>query len=295
MNPIYVKLNHLNRLLEDLGRTLQLQTPELLGELNARLYDLNSIVEHQFQNYIPQRQPQFILQPEFPTTTTTARYHNNYHRHPRYSRLQIPSIAQQMPLNSHPRPTGRYWTGPPPTNRPQFIRDQYRMNDFPPTNFHSPLDMTVEWVTNNNSTLIEDLPTTFTNLLSQIMGINIDEELDQLQQQMDNQESVPIPLTDEYLKRIPVKRWKKKKPSAHANNHDRSSSETEDPCAICFDSFKRNQHVRNLPCEHTFHRKCIHRWFSEKTTRPICRRDMRDLLLQQQQQRTTAPTTGVNV
>jgi len=266
MNPIYVKLNHLTRLLAELERTPQLQTSDLLGELNARLYDLNFIIENQFQNYIPPQLPQYNLQPELP------RYHRNSQR---YTRRPV----RQIPLNSHP-PTSRYWSGPIPTNRPQFIRNQY----YPHTHIHTqrPSAREISSLMIDQMGIMDDLPGTFTNMLSQIMGLNIEEELDQLQQQLENQESVPVPLTDEYLKRIPVKRWKRKKKRTNDSNSGETEEET---CVICFDPFKRNQHVRNLPCEHTFHRKCIDRWFSEKTTCPICRGDMRDLLQQQQSQR----------
>ena len=42
-------------------------------------------------------------------------------------------------------------------------------------------------------------------------------------------------------------------------------------CSICLESFKKNQIVKILCCEHKFHRKCIHTWNKQNSTCPICR------------------------
>ena len=48
--------------------------------------------------------------------------------------------------------------------------------------------------------------------------------------------------------------------------------EVED-CSICMEEFKINEGIRNLPCNHMFHKKCVDKWFKTSTfTCPICRK-----------------------
>jgi len=45
-------------------------------------------------------------------------------------------------------------------------------------------------------------------------------------------------------------------------------------CAVCLDSFVSGDLVRQLPCQHDFHRDCIDVWLLERSSRcPICRYD----------------------
>lgn len=50
-------------------------------------------------------------------------------------------------------------------------------------------------------------------------------------------------------------------------------------CSICYIPFTADSKVIALPkCEHLYHTECIHSWFKTRSTCPICRLDMRDLL-----------------
>lgn len=43
-------------------------------------------------------------------------------------------------------------------------------------------------------------------------------------------------------------------------------------CSICLDNYKEKECYRNLSCSHTFHKKCIDRWFSKDHSEcPMCR------------------------
>lgn len=42
-------------------------------------------------------------------------------------------------------------------------------------------------------------------------------------------------------------------------------------CSICLDSFSFGQHHRILECRHSFHKKCIDKWFKTGNNCPICR------------------------
>lgn len=45
----------------------------------------------------------------------------------------------------------------------------------------------------------------------------------------------------------------------------------ENLCSICMDSFRENQEIGKLGCNHFFHKECIEKWFERKNTCPTCR------------------------
>lgn len=49
---------------------------------------------------------------------------------------------------------------------------------------------------------------------------------------------------------------------------------TEDICSICIESYKADDIIRKLPCEHVFHRKCVDSWLCNKETCPLCKYDI---------------------
>ncbi|KAL3077981.1 hypothetical protein niasHS_012923 [Heterodera schachtii] len=45
-----------------------------------------------------------------------------------------------------------------------------------------------------------------------------------------------------------------------------------DECAICLDSYKEGQMIRQIPpCQHNFHSECIDFWVKQHNNCPICR------------------------
>ena len=50
-------------------------------------------------------------------------------------------------------------------------------------------------------------------------------------------------------------------------------SSTEENCAVCLETFEKNQSLVVLICNHEFHYKCCVRWLKDKKTCPICRCD----------------------
>uniref|UniRef100_A0A6C0H6Z2 RING-type domain-containing protein n=1 Tax=viral metagenome TaxID=1070528 RepID=A0A6C0H6Z2_9ZZZZ len=48
-------------------------------------------------------------------------------------------------------------------------------------------------------------------------------------------------------------------------------------CNVCIEGYKVGECVVTLPCEHYFHKSCIHGWLcQEKVTCPVCRHDTRE-------------------
>ena len=42
-------------------------------------------------------------------------------------------------------------------------------------------------------------------------------------------------------------------------------------CVICINNVKKQEFIRNLPCRHEFHKKCIDKWLKIDGVCPICR------------------------
>lgn len=81
------------------------------------------------------------------------------------------------------------------------------------------------------------------------------------------QSTHPIPLERKYLDKIPAMRYECQCRSTQ--------------CYVCLEDFDKDNEdemIRNLPCEHAFHTKCIDKWFENAPTCPVCKRDMRDVL-----------------
>jgi hypothetical protein len=48
-------------------------------------------------------------------------------------------------------------------------------------------------------------------------------------------------------------------------------------CSICLEHYQANKYIRNLPCNHTYHKVCIDKWFKEGSfSCPTCRMDFNE-------------------
>lgn len=46
-------------------------------------------------------------------------------------------------------------------------------------------------------------------------------------------------------------------------------------CSICFDEYSKGQVIRQLPCGHKFHYKCMKPWLKTQSFCPLCRFDLK--------------------
>ena len=49
---------------------------------------------------------------------------------------------------------------------------------------------------------------------------------------------------------------------------------TDEECIICYDKYKNNDLVRRIQCKHYYHKHCIDHWLNQKTTCPMCIRNV---------------------
>lgn len=75
------------------------------------------------------------------------------------------------------------------------------------------------------------------------------------------------PITSDILK-------EKLGPYQKINNNHQLIQEQE-KCSICSTVYKENEGIRQLSCNHSYHKKCIDRWFivGQANTCPICRQN----------------------
>mmetsp|Transcript_7250 Transcript_7250/g.10612 ORF Transcript_7250/g.10612 Transcript_7250/m.10612 type:complete len:309 (+) Transcript_7250:135-1061(+) len=72
--------------------------------------------------------------------------------------------------------------------------------------------------------------------------------------------------TDEEIERLPSRVLKSKDDLLQLD----SSGKLPD-CAICLESFQVGDHVRTIPCFHSFHKACIDPWLRNKSECPVCK------------------------
>ena len=41
-------------------------------------------------------------------------------------------------------------------------------------------------------------------------------------------------------------------------------------CGICMDSFKHDENIKQLACDHIFHKECLNQWLQSKKNCPLC-------------------------
>ncbi|CAN6448327.1 unnamed protein product [Victoria cruziana] len=88
--------------------------------------------------------------------------------------------------------------------------------------------------------------------------------------------------TEEQISRLPV--WKFSEISVSSNDSDedcaeklsigRQPKDTGSECSICLAEYKEKEEVRELPCSHTFHLRCINKWLRIISSCPLCKQHL---------------------
>ncbi|KAL6223911.1 hypothetical protein ACLB2K_002768 [Fragaria x ananassa] len=50
---------------------------------------------------------------------------------------------------------------------------------------------------------------------------------------------------------------------------------TMEVCAVCIEALELGDEIRETPCKHTYHSRCIRQWLAHHTSCPICRHQLR--------------------
>mmetsp|Transcript_32260 Transcript_32260/g.41458 ORF Transcript_32260/g.41458 Transcript_32260/m.41458 type:complete len:227 (+) Transcript_32260:91-771(+) len=53
-----------------------------------------------------------------------------------------------------------------------------------------------------------------------------------------------------------------------------STDTVEKECSVCQETFEIGLKCLRLPCEHIFHKECIHPWLKDHNTCPVCRKEL---------------------
>ena len=55
-----------------------------------------------------------------------------------------------------------------------------------------------------------------------------------------------------------------------------NSSSIDKTCPICLNKYILTDKVKELPCKHIFHKKCVKTWFQRSDSCPLCRFDLKE-------------------
>ena len=50
----------------------------------------------------------------------------------------------------------------------------------------------------------------------------------------------------------------------------------EEKCPICLQKYKGADMIKEFPCKHIFHKKCIFKWLNKSNVCPLCKYDISD-------------------
>lgn len=81
---------------------------------------------------------------------------------------------------------------------------------------------------------------------------------------------VILPLTDDAISKLPVKKFKEIVDSGDAK--DTSDTDKSENCSICQEKYDSESDIIILPCKHYFHKECITEWLKNYHHKcPLCR------------------------
>ncbi|KAB2616789.1 E3 ubiquitin-protein ligase [Pyrus ussuriensis x Pyrus communis] len=100
-------------------------------------------------------------------------------------------------------------------------------------------------------------------LISSLLGYNM------------NMGSIDKGASDDQISQLPSWRYKEVNAKVELGNDCNSGSLNEDPdCCICLAKYRDKEEVRQLPCSHTFHLKCVDQWLRIISCCPLCKQEL---------------------
>ncbi|GAV59652.1 zf-RING_2 domain-containing protein [Cephalotus follicularis] len=102
-------------------------------------------------------------------------------------------------------------------------------------------------------------------LISSLLGYNM------------NMGSTERGASDDQILRLPSWRYKQADVNLELGNDVESNSKpaNDDPeCCICLAKYKDKEEVRQLPCSHMFHQKCVDHWLKIISCCPLCKQEL---------------------
>ncbi|GMJ11586.1 Drought-Responsive RING Protein 1 [Hibiscus trionum] len=103
-------------------------------------------------------------------------------------------------------------------------------------------------------------------LISSLLGYNM------------NMGSIDRGASDDQISRLPSWRYYKEINTNLELDHDSDRNKNranEDPeCCICLANYKDKEEVRQLPCSHIFHLKCVDQWLRIISCCPLCKQEL---------------------
>ncbi|KAL2475974.1 RING/U-box superfamily protein [Abeliophyllum distichum] len=97
-------------------------------------------------------------------------------------------------------------------------------------------------------------------LLSRLLGYNM------------NMASHDRGATDEQLANLPTWKYKDDGNSFELGNSTKDDENTE--CCICLAKYRDKEEIRQLPCTHIFHLKCVDQWLKIISCCPLCKQGL---------------------
>lgn len=98
-------------------------------------------------------------------------------------------------------------------------------------------------------------------ILSSLLGYNM------------NAASIQRGATEEQLARLPS--WKFKDGAECVLDMEKPAKNREDPeCCICLNKYREKEEIRQLPCDHIFHQRCVDQWLRIISCCPLCKQDI---------------------
>ncbi|CAL4954920.1 unnamed protein product [Urochloa decumbens] len=84
-----------------------------------------------------------------------------------------------------------------------------------------------------------------------------------------NSASVGRGASDEQLAALPRWRFKEQPDVPRDRDHD------DQECCICLAQYREKEEVRQLPCTHMFHLRCVDRWLRIISSCPLCKQELK--------------------